>query len=283
MLLSTFNKRIISSLVIFSFCFIVFGCDYLTQQQQKKEEISLKGDRITAEIDKNNIAISDSECCSKGQNLYEVYEVNTNSPKAKKLKKRIKQTLEKLNSKSKQGNNSSYDVLPGVQEPDLENSTIVENTNNGREILVTPIYNGSETINQRAYTPYDSETNSVSSQIFFYEATTNLTASELNAIETNPQVADEATVQFEVKDQNGIILYSKSFNKTQFNNIQSISNTTIAKQPTSTSCFGDCFIKIVKNLPWYSYALCMLQPVPCLTGVAITCGLHCWVYDGRYL
>lgn len=51
----------------------------------------------------------------------------------------------------------------------MENSVIVEDTDTGREVIATPIENGSEMITERAYTPYNSETNSTSSQMLFDE------------------------------------------------------------------------------------------------------------------
>jgi len=257
MLASKIHVVILITGIIFSF----LSCDTVDETQ---EEISLKGEKISNPKKEDN-KLKDNDSVA-------YYSVNTESPKAKELNKKIKSNLK--NKNNAQGKNKAASIQ-NIQ-PDLQNAAIVENKNTGSETIVTPINNGDPTIKQKSFVGYNSQTNSLSKQIYYYRAETNLSESELSALEESSvnELPDGTTLEITITDQFGNVRYS------DLSTNGSMSKDSKSENPTTSGCMRWCTEKEVEEMTYWQEFYCTYFAAPsCGAAILAECTVRCLSYE----
>ncbi len=266
MILSNNTKRAFVFVTIFTFSFMFFGCDYVKERQTKTDKTPLKGKKITAEyLQKYSSVTAKSDCCTGKYSSFEVYSINTNSPKAKEIENRIISDLKSFSDKDA-NKMSSIDDPEQFPDPNLDDGVIMVNPETGQERLAIPLDNGSDVIHEYSYAEYDSNIDAVISQLFYYKAETTYSKSELEA---NPDLAEQTTADIEIKDQNGQVLFSHVYNSSSVNKVNYNGNST------SDGCFGDCINEVREGMDWFTWLMCMAGGPICAIGFTLYCTAYC--------
>ncbi|MEL7833021.1 hypothetical protein [Fodinibius sp. Rm-B-1B1-1] len=240
----------------------------------EEEEISLKGDNITAELTQSSQKTTEST-----QSTPQIYDVNTNSPKTDEVKQKLTSILkDSLNESSKENNNTANLQEPEKLDPNMDEAVISEDNDTRQQTLVTPINDSDNTRVKATVSGYNETTNSIEKTIVV-TVDGNYSVAQIDA---NPQLADQAEVTVTFETQSGQTLFSQTYTKQNWNNTDV---PKLGESPTMNSCYWDCMANYGYTFSgWqFAYSTTLLGstggfmssgPLGALAGLSTTLGVH---------
>lgn len=161
-----------------------------------------------------------------------------------------------------------------MAEPEMDEAVVREEEGTS-DVVVAPIENNNDYINEFSYTDYDSETNSYESETFFYDAESNMTEDEFES-ETNN---DEIETTIKIRDQSGVLVFNETFTKDDFTETASNANFN-ENSSQAQGCMGYCVEKELDFIEsdWFLRLHCMAFGAACAAAIAAECSLTCLSY-----